>query len=83
MSQKAYVLIQTEMGTSASVANALRSKPGVLISDVVSGPHDLVAVVQGEDSDAIARTVINEIQSIKGVTHTTTYMVFEDLSKKV
>ncbi len=83
MSKKAYVLIQTEMGTSTSVGNALRSKPGVLISDVVSGPHDLVAVVQGEDSDAITRTVINEIQTIKGVTHTTTYMVFEDTTHKV
>jgi DNA-binding Lrp family transcriptional regulator len=79
MSKKAYVLIQTEMGTSTSVANALRNKPGVIISDVVSGPHDLVAVVQGEDSDAVARTVINEIQTIKGVKHTTTYMVFENI----
>jgi DNA-binding Lrp family transcriptional regulator len=82
MSKKAYVMIQTEMGTSASVVNALRSKPEVLISDVISGPHDLVAVVQGDDTDSIARSVINEIQTIKGVKNTTTYMVFEDIGKK-
>jgi DNA-binding Lrp family transcriptional regulator len=83
MSKKAYVMIQTEMGASASVVNTLRNKSAVVISDVVSGPHDLVAVVQGQDSDDIARTVINEIQTIKGVKNTTTYMVFEDIAQRV
>jgi DNA-binding Lrp family transcriptional regulator len=82
MNRKAYVLIETEMGMTISVANELREKSGVAVSDVVIGPHDIVAVVHGPDDDAIAKIVLNEIQSVKGVQDTTTYMVIDGASKK-
>ena len=75
MNRKAYVLIQVEVGQAASVAEALQTKPGIVAADVVAGPHDLVVTIQGSDADAMARTVFNNIQTIPGVTHTTTYMV--------
>ena len=73
--RKAYVLIQAEAGKSASVASALRGKPGIIASDLVVGPHDVIAVLQGADADSIARVVVNEIQSVTGVHRTITYMV--------
>ncbi|MFC1920045.1 Lrp/AsnC family transcriptional regulator [Chloroflexota bacterium] len=75
MSRQAYVLIQTEMGKAEAVSNALRGKPGVMAADVVTGPHDVIAVVQGSDSDSVAKTIINELQAVQGVRTTTTYMV--------
>ena len=72
--RKAYVLIQAEMGSAEAVAGSLRDKPGVVAADVVTGPHDVIAIVQGVDADAVARVVINDIQTTKGVSHTTTYM---------
>jgi len=74
-SRKAYVLIQAETGKAGTVAKELRSKPGVNASDLVVGPHDVIAVLQGPDADAIAKIVVNEIQSVKGVHRTITYMV--------
>ena len=82
MSSKAYVLIETEMGMTVSVANELREKSGVAVSDVVTGPHDIVAVVHGTDNETIAKIVLNEIQAIKGVQDTTTYMVVDNVSNK-
>jgi len=76
--RKAYVLIQAETGKAESVAKALRSKAGVLGADMVVGPHDVVAVLQGIDAEAIARIVVNEIQGIRGVQRTLTYMVIGD-----
>jgi DNA-binding Lrp family transcriptional regulator len=73
--KKAYVLIQTETGKAGSVAMVLRGKPGIVASDVVTGPHDVVAVLQGSDADAIAKIVVNDIQAVKGVHRTITYMV--------
>jgi DNA-binding Lrp family transcriptional regulator len=73
--RKAYVLIQAETGKAESVTWALKGKPGITAADLVVGPHDVIAVLQGVDADAIARIVVNEIQSVKGVRRTITYMV--------
>jgi len=77
-SRKAYVLIQVETGRAESVAKALRTKPGITSADLVVGPHDVVVVLSGTDADAIARTVVNDIQGIRGVQRTLTYMVIGD-----
>ena len=45
------------------------------VASVVIGPHDLIAIIQGVDADALARIVVNDIQAVEGVTRTNTYMV--------
>jgi DNA-binding Lrp family transcriptional regulator len=76
--RKAYVLILVETGKAESVVKALRGKPGIAGADMVVGPHDIVATLNGIDADAIARTVVNDIQAIRGVQRTLTYMVIGD-----
>ena len=76
--RKAFVLIQVETGKAESVVKALRNKPGIVGADMVVGPHDVVAVLNGIDADAIARTVVNDIQATRGVQRTLTYMVIGD-----
>jgi DNA-binding Lrp family transcriptional regulator len=73
---RAYVLIETTMGRAAAVARAL---PGVtsesvqLISaEVVTGPYDLIAQIESDDLDAVARFVSYGIQGIDGVQRTVT-----------
>jgi DNA-binding Lrp family transcriptional regulator len=77
-SRKAYVLVQVETGKADSVVKALRTKPGIASADMVVGPHDIVAVLAGHDADSIAKTVVNDIQSVRGVQRTLTYMVIGD-----
>ena len=67
----AYVLIETEMDTAEAVASSLQGKPGPMATDVVTGAHDVIAIVQGVDADAIARIVINDVQTTECVRHTT------------
>jgi DNA-binding Lrp family transcriptional regulator len=76
--RKAYVLIQVHTGKAEAVASALTGRPGIISADLVAGPHDVIAVLQGSDADSIARIVINEIQAVKGIQHTITYMVIND-----
>lgn len=76
--KKAYVLIQVQTGKAEAVADALKGRPGIVAADLVAGPHDVIAVLQGSDADAIARIVVNEIQAVKGIQHTITYMVIGD-----
>jgi DNA-binding Lrp family transcriptional regulator len=76
--RKAYVLIQVHTGKAEAVASALTGRPGIISADLVAGPHDVIAVLQGSDADSIARIVINEIQAVKGIQHTITYMVINE-----
>ena len=41
----ACVFVETEMGATETVAGSLRGKPGVVAADVVTGPHDVIALV--------------------------------------
>jgi len=46
--KKAYLLIDVESGVKASqVAEALCSNPCVIFADVVTGPHDVIAMLNG------------------------------------
>ncbi|MCX6004751.1 MAG: Lrp/AsnC ligand binding domain-containing protein [Chloroflexi bacterium] len=76
--KKAYVLIQTETGKAETVAKALRGKPGIVSADIVTGPHDVILVIQGADTDAIAKIVVNQIQAVHGVHRTITYMALSE-----
>lgn len=73
--RRAYVLLQIEAGKVASVANALRGGTAIRAADVVTGLYDIVVIVEGTDADAIARTVLDVIQTTNGVERSTTYMV--------
>ena len=42
---QAYVLIQTEAGTATKARSEIGSVPGVRLAQSVTGPYDLVAVM--------------------------------------
>jgi DNA-binding Lrp family transcriptional regulator len=73
---KAYVLIETSAGKTKTVKRALaKLKPGkcrVISLDVVTGPFDYVAVLEGPTLDDIGQLVTDGIGGIDGVTRTTT-----------
>lgn len=69
---QAYVLIQTEVGKAAQVAEAARKIPGVESADDVTGPYDVVVKASAEDVDQLGKLVVARIQSIDGITRTLT-----------
>ena len=70
----AYVLIDSLPKLAHKIANNLRNKDGVLIADVINGPHNVMAVLQGIDIDVLAKMVIFEIREMDGVKDVTVYM---------
>ena len=72
MTTKAYILIETGVGTSRDVANSLRSLPGVETVDGVTGPYDIIAVVQAPDLNAVGDLVTSQIHTINGIVRTVT-----------
>jgi DNA-binding Lrp family transcriptional regulator len=68
----AYVLIQTEVGKVAHVAQALSDLDGVQVAEDVAGPYDVIARVQARGLDQLGKLVASRIQLVDGVTRTLT-----------
>jgi DNA-binding Lrp family transcriptional regulator len=68
----AYVLIQTEVGKAASVTTAIAGIEGVSVAETVTGPYDAIIRVEGPSMDAVAKTVVSQIQMVDGITRTLT-----------
>lgn len=68
---RAYVLIETAIGKTPSVVEALRQMPGVRSADAITGPYDVIVVVEGKP-DEIGITFMKLIHTVAGV-HRTMY----------
>ena len=69
---EAYVLIQTEVGKAALVADSVREIDGVESADDVTGPYDVIVRAEAEDVDQLGKLVVARIQAIGGITRTLT-----------
>lgn len=74
---KAYILVQTEVGSSAQVTTAIREIPGVVSADNVAGPYDVVAEVHAPTVSELGREVISRVQAVPRITRTTTCTVVD------
>jgi len=77
MAAKAYVLISTTAEKTGSVVQNLRKMPGVLSADLVTGPFDVVAVVQGGDANAVGKLILNDIRGLPGISSTLTCLTID------
>lgn len=72
MTAKAYVLIETGVGKTNDVIKVLQKTAGIKNVDAVTGPYDIIAIVEGEDLNAIGSLVTGKIHPISGITRTVT-----------
>jgi DNA-binding Lrp family transcriptional regulator len=72
---QAYILIQTEVGKSGSVAREIGQLHGVTLAEDVTGPYDVIARVEASSVDELGQLVIARIQDVKGITRTLTCTV--------
>ena len=69
---RSYILIQTDTGRATDVAGAIRGVSGVISTEAVAGPYDVVVLVEVEDIDALGQLVVTAIQSVEGIVRTLT-----------
>jgi DNA-binding Lrp family transcriptional regulator len=68
----AYVLIQTEVGKAAQVADSVRAIAGVTEAEDVTGPYDVIVRVEAKNVDDLGKLVVAQIQGVDGITRTLT-----------
>jgi len=72
---KAFVLIEAAVGKSREVVTSIRKLEGVASVDAVTGPYDVIAIVQGKSLNEIGDLVTRKIQPVRGISRTVTCLV--------
>ena len=74
---KAYILIQMVAGHSRDLVSSLERSEVVKVVERVTGPYDVIAVLEAADINQISDIVAEEIHSLQGVVRTTTCICIE------
>jgi len=69
---KAFVLIETAVGKNKEVVSLLGKLEGVKSVDIVTGPYDIIAVVEGESLNEIGDLITGKIHPVPGINRTVT-----------
>ncbi|MFL6138044.1 MAG: Lrp/AsnC family transcriptional regulator [Frankiaceae bacterium] len=69
---QAYILIQTEVGKAAAVAQRISEIEGVTLAEDVTGPYDVIVRAEARNVDELGKLVVAQVQRIEGITRTLT-----------
>jgi DNA-binding Lrp family transcriptional regulator len=72
LTTRAYLLLETAVGKTREVATQLRGVDNMKTVDVVTGPYDIIALIEAEDINSIGDIVTSEIHIIPGVVRSVT-----------
>lgn len=75
MAAVAYVLIEAAAGKGNDVVAALRAMPQTIQVDRVTGPYDVICILELESLDDLGSAVRDGIHSIDGIARTTSCAV--------
>lgn len=78
MAAKAFILIEAEVGKGHEVVAALKGIEGVVAADLVTGPYDVIATVEGQRLDEIGDIITGKIQPVPGVFRIVSCLVKEE-----
>ena len=72
MTAKAFVLIETAVGKAKEVTSILNQLEGVKSVDMVTGPYDVITIIEGVSLTDIGDLVTSKIHPIPGISRTVT-----------
>ena len=72
MATRAYILIETAVGKTNEVSDALKDIPMMKAVDTVTGPFDIIAVAEAADLPSIGDLISDGMHNIPGIVKTVT-----------
>jgi DNA-binding Lrp family transcriptional regulator len=78
LATRAYILIETSVGKTNDVAAALKDLSMMKAVDTVTGPFDIIAVVEADDLPSIGELISDAMPSIPGIVKTVTCLSVKD-----
>ncbi len=80
MAALAYVLIEATAGKGNEIVAALRAMPRTVQVDRVTGPYDVICILELDSLDDLGPAVRDEIHPIEGIARTTSCAVARPVS---
>ncbi len=77
MAAKAFILIETAVGRNKEIIHNLKLLKGVTSVDYVTGPYDVIAIIEAENLNDIGDIVTRNIHPISGINRTTTCLALK------
>jgi len=74
---KAFILIETAVGRTKEVVTNIRKLKGIKSVDTVTGPYDVIAVIEAENLNDIGDIVTGEIHPVAGISRTVTCLAIK------
>lgn len=75
MAAKAFILIETAMGKNKEVISNVKQLKGIRSAESVTGPYDVIAVIEADSLNTIGDIVTSKLHIIDGVSRTVTCLV--------
>jgi DNA-binding Lrp family transcriptional regulator len=69
---RAFILIETVVGRTKEVVAGLNSLAGVKSVDTVTGPYDVIAIIEADSLNEIGDIVTQKIHPVVGISRTVT-----------
>ena len=70
MATRAYILVETAVGETSAVSDALKEMPMMKAVDTVTGPFDIIAVVEADDLPSIGDLISDGMYGVPGIVKT-------------
>jgi DNA-binding Lrp family transcriptional regulator len=77
---EAFMLIQTEVGRAEVIAKQLATLAGVLSSEYVTGPYDVIVRIGADSLHDMQSTIVPSVQQVTGITRTLTCPIADGTS---
>lgn len=77
MTAKAFVLIETAVGKNREVVKGIKEIEGIKSVDTVTGPYDVIAIVEADSLNTIGDIVTGKIHPIPGISRTVTCLTIK------
>jgi DNA-binding Lrp family transcriptional regulator len=77
MAIAAYIFIETTQGKARGITREIIRIPGVKTAHSVTGPYDVVTLVEADSISVLGDFIVTKIQAIPGVLRTLTNVVID------
>jgi DNA-binding Lrp family transcriptional regulator len=72
LATRAYILIETVVGKTGEVSDALKNMPLMKAVDTVTGPFDIIATAEADDLPSIGDLISDGMHDVPGIVKTVT-----------
>jgi DNA-binding Lrp family transcriptional regulator len=77
MAVSAYIFVEATQGKAMEIRSQIAGIKGVKSAHAVTGPYDIIALVEGDDVNVLGEFIVSRIQNVPGVLRTMTNIIVD------